>query len=110
MSRLSFATCFSSVQFHAPQFKVMLVGGPNTRTDFHIEDGEEWFYQLQGDMNLKVVDLDGRACDLPIRQGDCFLLPPGMPHSPQRLANTVGAISASLAGLFMPPVVVAAVV
>ncbi|CDF36937.1 unnamed protein product [Chondrus crispus] len=56
------------------EFKVMLVAGPNARTDYHIEAGEEWFYQLEGDMVLKVVD-DGALYDVPISAGETFCLP-----------------------------------
>jgi 3-hydroxyanthranilate 3,4-dioxygenase len=62
---------------------VTVVGGPNQRTDFHDDPVEEFFYQLRGDMVLKVVD-DGAHYDVPIRQGDIFLLPPHVRHSPQR--------------------------
>lgn len=72
-------------------FIVMVVGGPNARKDYHVNDGEEFFYQLEGDITLKVVD-DGKPRDVPIRQGDIFLLPPKVPHSPQRPANTVGLV------------------
>ncbi len=72
-------------------FMVMVVGGPNQRTDFHINPGEELFYQLEGDIVLKVME-NGQVRDIPIRQGEIFLLPAGIPHSPQRPANTVGLV------------------
>jgi 3-hydroxyanthranilate 3,4-dioxygenase len=62
---------------------VMVVGGPNTRMDFHDDPVEEWFYQLEGDMLLKIAD-DGDIYDIPIRQGEVFLLPPHLRHAPQR--------------------------
>jgi 3-hydroxyanthranilate 3,4-dioxygenase len=72
-------------------FKVMVVGGPNARTDYHVNPTEELFYQLEGDIVLKVIE-DGRPRDVPIRQGEMFLLPANVPHSPQRPANTVGLV------------------
>src|SRR3954452_24868168 len=72
-------------------FMVTVVGGPNARTDYHINEGEEFFYQVEGDMTLKVIE-DGEKVDLKIREGDIFLLPPKVPHSPQRPANTVGLV------------------
>ena len=77
--------------FEDAEFIVMVVGGPNTRKDYHVDDGEEFFYQIEGDILLKVVE-SGVPCDLPIRQGEIFLLPPRVPHSPQRPANTVGLV------------------
>jgi 3-hydroxyanthranilate 3,4-dioxygenase len=62
---------------------VMIVGGPNQRVDFHDDPVEEFFYQLKGDMVLKIAE-DGRIYDVPIRQGEVFLLPPHVRHSPQR--------------------------
>jgi 3-hydroxyanthranilate 3,4-dioxygenase len=73
------------------QFLVMVVGGPNARTDYHINPGEELFYQVEGDIVLRVRE-DGKPRDVPIRQGELFLLPAGVPHSPQRPANTVGLV------------------
>jgi 3-hydroxyanthranilate 3,4-dioxygenase len=73
------------------QFKVMVVGGPNSRTDYHVDPGEEWFYQLEGDMVLKIVD-GGEFKDVVIRQGECYLHPAKVPHSPQRMADTVGLV------------------
>ena len=73
------------------EFNVMIVGGPNTRKDYHIDPGEVLFYQLEGDMVLKVIE-DGEARDIRIREGEIFLLPSLVPHSPQRFANTVGMV------------------
>jgi 3-hydroxyanthranilate 3,4-dioxygenase len=72
-------------------FIVMVVGGPNARKDFHYNEGEEFFYQLEGDITLRVMDGD-KQVDIPIRQGEIYLLPPKVPHSPQRPANTVGLV------------------
>lgn len=62
---------------------VMIVGGPNTRMDFHDDPVEEWFYQIEGDMVLKIAD-DGDIYDVPIREGEVFMLPPHVRHAPQR--------------------------
>ena len=75
----------------AGDYIVMIVGGPNERDDFHIEDGPEWFQQLEGEMVLRVQE-DGRVRDIPIRAGECFYLPPRVPHSPQRMAGGIGLV------------------
>lgn len=77
--------------FRDSEFIIMVVGGPNSRTDYHIDPGEEFFYQLEGDMVLKTMQA-GQPVDVNIREGDIFLLPPNMPHSPRRPANTVGLV------------------
>ena len=77
--------------FSDGDFIIMVVGGPNARQDYHIDPGQEFFYQLEGDMVLKTMQ-DGQPVDLPIRQGEILLIPPRLPHSPQRTANTVGLV------------------
>ncbi len=72
-------------------FIVMVVGGPNARKDYHYEEGEEFFYQVEGDITLKIIE-DGEPKDVEIKEGEIFLLPPRVPHSPQRPANTVGLV------------------
>ena len=74
------------------QFMVMVIGGPNARRDFHIDPRDEFFYQLEGDMVLEYIDREGRRQRARIREGDVFLLPANTPHSPQRMANTVGLV------------------
>jgi len=71
---------------------VMIVGGPNGRKDYHYEDGEELFYQLEGDIQVKIMHPDGTPETIDIREGDMFLLPPRVAHSPQRPAGTVGLV------------------
>ena len=77
--------------FRDGDFIIMVVGGPNARQDFHVDPGQEFFYQLEGDMVLRTVQ-DGGTVDVPIRAGEVLLIPPRLPHSPQRAANTVGLV------------------
>ena len=72
-------------------FIIMIVGGPNSRTDYHWDEGPEFFHQLEGEMVLKIQE-DGKARDIPIRAGEIFYLPPRVAHSPQRAANSVGLV------------------
>lgn len=73
----------NKVVFPDAENVVQVVGGPNRRTDYHVDPVEEFFYQLRGDMILKVVD-DGKFYDITIREGEVFMLPALTPHSPQR--------------------------
>ena len=77
--------------FDNGEFIVMVVGGPNARKDFHYNEGEEFFYQLEGDITLTIME-NGAPRDVIIREGDIFLLPARIPHSPQRPADTVGLV------------------
>ncbi|WP_064791963.1 3-hydroxyanthranilate 3,4-dioxygenase [Shewanella woodyi] len=71
---------------------VTVVGGPNQRTDFHDDPVEEFFYQLKGDMVLKIIE-EGKCRDLFIREGDIFFLPPHVRHSPQRpMPGSIGLV------------------
>ena len=69
--------------FAEDDFIVMIVGGPNLRTDYHVDPFEEFFYQLKGNITLKTVQ-EKKLVDIAINEGDIFLLPPNIPHSPQR--------------------------
>jgi 3-hydroxyanthranilate 3,4-dioxygenase len=77
--------------FRESEFIIMVVGGPNSRTDYHDDPGEEFFYQLEGDMLLKTIQ-GGKPVDVAIREGEILLLPKHVPHSPQRYADTVGLV------------------
>jgi 3-hydroxyanthranilate 3,4-dioxygenase len=81
----------------AENFIVMVVGGPNSRKDYHYNESEELYYQVEGDIILKIID-EGKPRDILIREGDMFLLPPKVPHSPQRGPNTVGLVIEKVRG------------
>lgn len=73
-------------------FIVQVVGGPNQRTDFHVNQTDEIFYQVKGDVLLRIVNKKGEFEEVHVRQGDIFLLPGGIPHSPQRSENSIGIV------------------
>lgn len=75
----------------AGDFIVMIVGGPNARKDYHFNESEEWFYQVQGDITVRIQQ-DGKPVDVEIKEGEMFLLPGNIPHSPMRGENTVGLV------------------
>jgi 3-hydroxyanthranilate 3,4-dioxygenase len=75
----------------AGDFIVMIVAGPNARKDYHYNEGEELFYQIEGDIIVRVQE-NGQAKDVIIKEGEMFLLPANTPHSPVRGENTVGLV------------------
>ncbi len=81
----------NKVVYQDAEFIVMVVGGPNARKDYHYNESEEFFYQLEGDVMVRIQE-DGKAVDVHIKEGDIFLLPPRVPHSPMRGPNTVGLV------------------
>lgn len=81
----------NQVVYDEGDFMIMVVGGPNARKDYHVDPVEEFFYQLEGDMVLKVIE-NGQRVDIPIKEGEIFLLPKNLPHSPQRFDDTVGLV------------------
>jgi len=81
----------NQVIYDQGDFIIMVVGGPNSRKDYHVDPVEEFFYQIEGDMILKIIE-DGNRVDININEGEIFLLPKNIPHSPQRFKNTVGLV------------------
>ena len=81
----------NQVVYEDTEFIIMVVGGPNARKDFHYNEGEEFFHQIEGDMTLPIIE-DGKVRNVEIKEGEIFLLPPQVPHSPQRGPNTVGLV------------------
>lgn len=72
-------------------FIVMVVGGPNKRKDYHYEEGPEFFYQIEGDITVKIIE-DGEPKDINLKAGDMYYLPPRIPHSPQRSEGSIGIV------------------
>ena len=81
----------NKVVYENTEFIVMVVVGPNARKDYHYNESEEFFYQLEGDIKVKIQE-DGKAVIVDIKEGDIFLLPPKIPHNPMRNANTIGLV------------------
>ncbi|MFD7101878.1 3-hydroxyanthranilate 3,4-dioxygenase [Streptomyces celluloflavus] len=82
----------NKTMFLGKDFIVQVVGGPNQRTDYHLDPYEEWFYQVKGDMHVNVMTADGPQT-VHIREGQAWLLPGDLPHSPQRPdAGSIGLV------------------
>ena len=81
----------NKVVWEDAEFIVMVVGGPNSRKDYHVDEGEEFFYQIEGDMLLRIIQ-NNKVEEINISEGEIFLLPKMIPHSPQRFKDTVGLV------------------
>lgn len=81
----------NKVVYKDTEFIVMVVGGPNARKDYHYNESEEFFYQLQGDIKVQIQE-NGKAVEVDIKEGDIFLLPPRVPHNPIRFKDTIGLV------------------
>ncbi|MCH2132195.1 MAG: 3-hydroxyanthranilate 3,4-dioxygenase [Phycisphaerales bacterium] len=77
--------------YDGKNFFVMVIGGPNARNDFHVTNSEEYFFQLKGDIVVIIRDEDGLK-PVPIREGETFFIPGGVPHAPQRPPGTIGVV------------------
>jgi len=81
----------NKVVYKDAEFIVMVVGGPNSRKDYHYNESEEFFYQLEGKAIVQIQE-EGKAIEVPLNEGDIFLLPPKVPHNPKRFANSIGLV------------------
>ncbi|MED3981044.1 3-hydroxyanthranilate 3,4-dioxygenase [Priestia megaterium] len=70
----------------------MVLGGPNKRRDFHVDPSEEIFYQLKGDCYVEIINEEGKREVVTVKEGEVYLLPPNVPHSPHRIADTIGIV------------------
>ena len=74
------------------ELMVMLLGGPNKRRDFHVDPSEEIFYQIQGSCYVEVINSEGKREVVEVKEGEMFHLPADVPHSPHRVADTIGLV------------------
>ena len=79
------------VYTEAEDLIIMVVGGPNQRKDYHYNETEEFYYQIKGDIVVKIQE-NGEAQNVPIKEGEIFLLPPKIPHSPIRSEGSIGLV------------------
>ena len=77
--------------FRGSDFVYQVIRGPNARNDFHLDPFDEIFYQLQGEIAVHVIE-EGREWRIPVKEGEVFLLPKGVYHSPRRPAGTIGLV------------------
>ncbi len=81
----------------AGDFIVMIVGGPNARKDYHYNETEELFYQLEGNICVRIQE-NGKPVDINLGPGDMFLLPGKTPHSPMRTEGSIGLVIEKIRG------------
>lgn len=77
--------------YDGKDFFVMIIAGPNARNDFHQTASEEFFYQIKGDITVRIRE-DGKINDHVVKEGETFFIPSNVPHSPQRPAGTLGMV------------------
>lgn len=70
---------------------VMIVGGPNARKDYHYNETEELFYQLEGEATVYIQE-NGEKKAMKLSAGDMYLHPAKTPHSPSRSAGSTGLV------------------
>ncbi|RXI98306.1 3-hydroxyanthranilate 3,4-dioxygenase [Anaerobacillus alkaliphilus] len=82
----------NKVLWEDSEFIAMLLGGPNKRRDFHVDPSDEFFYQIKGDCYVECINEKGEREVVTVKEGDMFMLPANVPHSPHRVADTYGIV------------------
>ncbi len=82
----------NKVIYKEGNFIIQVVGGPNARTDFHINQSDEFFYQIEGNIFLRIINEKNEVEEIHIKEGEIYLLPGGVPHSPQRSLDSIGLV------------------
>ncbi|WP_303969036.1 3-hydroxyanthranilate 3,4-dioxygenase [Sporosarcina ureae] len=82
----------NKVLWEDSEFICMILGGPNRRRDFHVDPSEEFFYQIKGSCFVEVINFEGKREVVEVKEGEVFMLPAMMPHSPHRIADTYGLV------------------
>ena len=80
-----------NIYVDSEDYIVMIVAGPNARKDYHYNETEELYYQLEGEITVYIQE-DGEKKAMKLSAGDMFLLPARIPHSPNRGENSIGLV------------------
>lgn len=82
----------NKVLWEDSEFLIMLIGGPNARRDFHVDPSDELFYQIKGSCYVECINEEGKREVVEVKEGEMFVLPANVPHSPHRVADTYGIV------------------
>jgi 3-hydroxyanthranilate 3,4-dioxygenase len=80
-----------NIYVESQDYIVMIVGGPNSRKDYHFNETEELFYQLEGTIKIAIQD-EGQRKILELGPGDMYLHQAKIPHSPIRSEGSIGLV------------------
>lgn len=80
-----------NIYVDSEDYIVMIVAGPNARKDFHYNETEELFYQLEGTIKI-AIQVDGDRQEMELHAGDMYLNPAKIPHSPIRSEGSIGLV------------------
>lgn len=80
-----------NIYIDSDDYIVMIVAGPNARKDYHFNETEELFYQLEGNIKV-IIQENGERKEMEMNAGDMYLHPAKTPHSPVRSENSIGLV------------------